>query len=315
MSKRGYISRYLLLLKKLQQQPYANFKEIEEYLDYQFQFLQQRDDHLNIGFSQRTLQRDIKEIDIMFGITIEYSPRQRGYFIVQKSSENMNFTRMLEAFDMFQSLNLAQDLAPHVHLEKRKPQGTEHLYGLLHAIKNRYRVMFTYEKFHEEEFSQRQTEPLVLKEYRNRWYLLAKDCGDGMIKTFALDRITHLQISNQLFDFPMGYNVEEYFNFCFGIERPNKGKPEEILLSVTAHQAKYIKTLPLHYTQEIVKENEDEAWVKLKVFPTHDLYMEIMSLGEQVKVLKPKGLAEKVADGHRSAWMKYERVDDRPTQE
>jgi predicted DNA-binding transcriptional regulator YafY len=308
MSKRGYISRYLLLLKKLQQKPYASFKEIEEYLDYQFQFLQQRDDHLTIGFSQRTLQRDIKEIDVMFGITIEYSPRMKGYFIVQKSSENMNFTRMLEAFDMFQSLNLAQDLTPYVHLEKGKPQGTEHLYGLLHAIKNRYRVMFTYEKFYEEEFSQRHTEPLALKEYRNRWYLLAKDCGDGSIKTFALDRISMLQISNHIFVVPEGHNVEEYFTFCFGIERPNNGKPEEILLSLSTHQAKYIKTLPLHYTQEIVMENEDEVRVKLEVFPTHDLYMEIMSLGEQVKVLKPKSLARKVAEGHKTAWMKYEKA-------
>ncbi len=43
---------------------------------------------------------------------------------------------MMEAFDMFNSLNLAQDLAPLIYMEKRRPQGTENLYGLLDAIKN-----------------------------------------------------------------------------------------------------------------------------------------------------------------------------------
>ena len=35
---------------------------------------------------------------------------------------------MIEAFDMFNSLNLARDLAPFIHLGKRRPQGTENLW-------------------------------------------------------------------------------------------------------------------------------------------------------------------------------------------
>ena len=52
----------------------------------------------------------------------------------------MNFQRMIEAFDMFNSLNLAQDMTPFIHLEKRKPQRTENLYGILHAIKNKFQM-------------------------------------------------------------------------------------------------------------------------------------------------------------------------------
>ena len=90
----------------------------------------------------------------------------------------MNFQRMMEAFDMFNSLNLAQDLTPFIHLEKRRPQGTENLYGLLHAIKNRLQIKFTYQKFWEEELSQRLAEPYALKEFKNRWYIMAKDSKD-----------------------------------------------------------------------------------------------------------------------------------------
>ena len=141
MSKRGYISRYLLILKKLKTKPYSNFEELLSYIENQFEFLQMQDDTLNIGFSKRTLQRDIKEIRNVFGINIEYSKTHKGYFIDQNESENMNFQRMIEAIDLLNTLNIAQDLQPFVHLEKRKPQGTDNMYGLLHAIKNRFRVI------------------------------------------------------------------------------------------------------------------------------------------------------------------------------
>jgi hypothetical protein len=116
MSKRGYISRYLLILKKLKAKPYCSYEELQGYIES---------------------QRDIREIKNLFGVDIEYSSSGKGYFISQSEMENMNFQRMIEAFDMFNSLNLAQDLTPFIHLEKRRPQGTENLYGLLHAIKNK----------------------------------------------------------------------------------------------------------------------------------------------------------------------------------
>jgi hypothetical protein len=66
-----------------------------------------------------------------------------GYFINQSEAENMNFQRIMEAFNMFNSLNLAQDLTPFFHLEKHGPQGIENSYGLLYAIKSRVQKKYT----------------------------------------------------------------------------------------------------------------------------------------------------------------------------
>ena len=41
------------------------------------------------------------------------------------SDNRPEFQRMIEAFDMFNSLNLTQDLAPFIHMEKRKPHFAE----------------------------------------------------------------------------------------------------------------------------------------------------------------------------------------------
>lgn len=305
MSKRAYISRYLLILKKLKVKPYSTYLEIQAYIENQFEYMQMLDEDFQIGSSKRTLQRDITEIRNVFGVDIEYSKSQKGYFINQNEAENMNFQRMMEAFEIFNSLNIAQDLAPFVHLEKRKPQGTENLYGLLHAIKNNFQIKFEYQKFWEEESQQRLAEPYALKEFKSRWYIIAKDNKDATVKSFALDRLTHLEISNRKFDFPKNYNIEESYRYCFGIISPNEEEPQDILLSFDPYQGKYIKTLPLHESQQVIIYNEKELQVKLKLCVTHDLLMELLSFGDNVKVLQPKSLAEEIKLAHQKAFKQY----------
>ncbi len=264
-----------------------------------------QDDTLNIAFSQRTLQRDIREINNIFGIDIEYSKSNKGYFIGQSARENMNFQRMIEAFDMFNSLNLAQDLTPFVHLEKRRPQGTENLYGLLHAIKNRLKIKFSYQKFWEEEISERLIDPYALKEFKNRWYILAKDNHDSRVKSFALDRMSRLEITNIGFVLPANYDAEESYRYCFGIISPNDENPQEIILSFDPFQGKYIKTLPLHETQQVLIDNQDELQIKLHLHITHDLLMELLSFGNNMKVIKPKSLANEIKAAHKRAFEQY----------
>ena len=115
MSKRAYISRYLIILKKLKAKPYPNYEDLLIHIEKQMEYLQMQDDTLNMGFSKRTLQRDIKEICNIFGITIEYSKSAKGYFISGNETENLHSQRMMEAFDLFNYLNLAQDLTPFLH--------------------------------------------------------------------------------------------------------------------------------------------------------------------------------------------------------
>jgi hypothetical protein len=305
MSKRGYISRYSLILKKLKVKPFSSFEELQSYFDNQVDYLQMQDDTLSIGFSKRTFQRDLKEIRNIFGIDIEFSKSQKGYFISQNETENMNFQRIIEAFDMFNSLNLAQDLKPFIHLEKRRPQGTENLYGLLHAIKNKLQIKFSYQKFWEEEPNTRTVEPYALKEFKNRWYILANDMSDSRIKSFALDRLTNLDITKKSFNYPKTFNIEETYRYCFGIINPNGKNPEEIILSFDPYQGKYIKSLPLHDTQQILIDNETELQVKLNLCITFDFVMELLSFADNMKVIKPKSLIREIKEAHERAFKLY----------
>lgn len=68
-------------------------------------------------------------------------------------------------------MNLTYRPSKHIHFEKRKPQRTEHLYGVLHAIKNQIQIIFVYQKYWVDELTERIVELYALKEFNNKWYV------------------------------------------------------------------------------------------------------------------------------------------------
>lgn len=283
MSKRESIARYNLIIKKLRKHP-ASFAEIADYLALESELQE-----YNFNVSKRTFQRDLDDIRSLYNIDIQFDFSRKVYFLDFDEQSDVN-ERILEAFDTFNALNLSDRLSNNIHFEKRRPQGTENLYGLLHAIKNQLQIKFTYQKFWEHELTKRNVEPYALKEFRNRWYVLSNDLKDNKVKSFALDRLSDLDITKKRFQFPDDFNVNKHYKYCFGIISPNRHKPEEIELSFDPFQGKYIKTLPLHESQQILIDNEEELRIKLTLFITHDFFMELLSYGENLRVIRPECL-------------------------
>ena len=283
-----------MIIKRLRRVP-ATLREIQDYLGLESE-LQGYDYRI----SARTFQRDLEDIRSLYDIDIQYDHSIRAYRIVHRQQAELT-ERILEAFDTFNALNIRDRLSDHIHFETRRPQGTEHLYGLLHAIRNNVRVVFTYQKFLDDEISIRTVEPYILKEFRDRWYLIGKDINDQNIKSFGLDRLTDLEISKKSFMFPENFDPAEHFRYSFGIMSPNADAPSDIILSFEPLQGKYIKTMPLHHTQEIIADNEQELRIKLRLYITHDFVMELLSYGDGVEVIDPEGLREEiVAIYHRA---------------
>ncbi len=305
MSKRAYISRYLLIIKKLKTKPYTTYEELKGYIENQLEYLQMQDDSLVLGFSKRTFQRDLREIRNLFGIDIMYDRFEKGYFILDAEAENLNFQRMMEAFHLFNSLKLAQVLHTSVYPEKRRPQGTENMAGLIHAINHRQKVRFTYQKFWETNITHREVCPYALKEAQQRWYLLALEEPGGPVKSFGLDRMHSLEILGHKFEMPAHYNAEESYRYSFGIIGSEKERPVEIVLSFTPVQGKYIKSLPLHHSQNILIDNNEELRISLKLHITYDFEMELLRYGDSLKVINPKSLAESIKTKHENAFRRY----------
>ena len=288
MSKRESTARLILIVNKLRKKS-SSLKEILDYLDEESDL-----QGYNYRISTRTFQRDLEDIRSLYNIDIQYDFSTKVYYLENEEQQDTMKERILEAFDTFNALNVCDRISKYIHFEKRRPQGTENLYGLIHAIKNSKCISFNYAKFWDDFTTKRTIEPYALKEFSNRWYVMGKDLKDGAIKTFALDRLSDFQILNTAFVYPTNFNIEKHFEFCFGIISPNDEKPQKITLTFDAHQGKYIKTLPLHATQRIIKDTKDELQIELTLCITHDFIMEILSYGDTVEVLGPQRLIDEI---------------------
>ncbi len=299
MAKQDIIMRYNLIIKKLRRQP-STFREIADYLDMESEI-----QGLDFRISKRTFHRTVDEIRSIYNIDIKFDRPGMRYFI-HTDENSMVSERILEAFDLFNALNITDRLSGHIHFESRQPQGTEYLYGLLHAIRNKLQVNFRYQKFVDDFPQDRTLEPYALKEAKYRWYVIGLDIQDRKMKSFSLDRMKSLDITRKNFRYPMKFDAESFYKNSFGIITPEKGSPSEVVLSFKPLQGKFIKTLPLHPSQEILVDNDRELRVKLSVYLTHDLLMEILSMGENVKVIKPVKLVRQVKSALQEALAAYE---------
>ena len=300
MSQRLITLRHNLIINKLRQQKHATFREICGYLE------RESDLHgENLTISKRTFVRDMAEIGEIYGIYIKYDFSVRSYFIEDDFAEDVQ-NRRLEALDVFNALKIKERQQKAILLDNRKSTGTEHIYGLLHAINNRLQVTFEYQKFYEEHRTNRRVSPLAIKEFRLRWFLLARDDKDSRIKFFALDRMSALEIQNgAMFKDDSDFNPAEYMKFAFGATVVEGEEPQEVVLSLTPYQGKYIKTLPLHNSQKILVDNDSELRISIKICLTHDFKTEILSLGENVKILGPQRLIDELKAIYKNALEKY----------
>ena len=289
MAKKDSINRYNLIINKVRKYP-CTFKEVISFLEEQSGL-----QGIDLTISKRTFQRDLEDIRTIFNIDIQFDYSRKVYYIVEEGAPEYN-DRILEAFDTFNALNITDRISNFINFENRRPKGTENLYGMVHAIKNKFKISYTYYKFWNETPTERTVEPFALKEFKNRWYLIAKDDKDERIKIFALDRLSGLNISSRHFKSDDTYNVENHFKYCFGIITPDDltDKPEEIILSLKPFQGKYIKSLPLHSTQKVLVDNDKELRISLTLHITFDFVMELISLAENLTVIQPESLMKEI---------------------
>ena len=304
MSKQGYIARYFNIVRKLSQQKYCSFENLERFLEREFEMLQINDDTLEFNFSKRTLQRDIKEIRNVLGIDIMYSRSQKGYYIIQDDYSSDLFLKTLEEINSFSALKLTNSLESIVYLEKRKPKRAEFLPDIVQAIKRKKKIEFHYQKFGEEKETIRKVSPIAIREHNNRWYLIADD--KGTVKNFGLERMNKVKILSDKIDDNIEFNYDDKYKFAFGIIVPTDEKPEKIVLSVTKKQAEYLQSLPLHESQEVIETKNNEVLIGLELFLTDDFISEILAMSRTVTIIEPKKLKDKVKSILKETLGKYE---------
>lgn len=269
----------------------ATYPEIADYLESQF-----AEKGLELKFTERTFQRDKLAIADVFGIQISYSRKKNAHFIEEEELE-LSQESVFDQLLLVEAYRETKGKADVMFFEPRRARGLEHLNGLIHAITQKKVLSFTYQKFWENEKSSKVVMPYALREFKNRWYLLAADYQSKnpsfLLKTYGLDRISDLNISNTSFK-RENIDIEKAYKNSFGIISTLGKETQEILLKFDREQANYVKALPLHHSQTVIAENETETIFRVSLVPTYDFQREILSYGKRVQVLAPESFIQEL---------------------
>ena len=171
-------------------------------------------------------------------------------------------------------------------------RGSKYLSPLLHAARNNHPVILSYRKFSGEAQKKYSVHPYLLKEYRNRWYLLAWDPKMEFIRTFGCDRIKSINTDeNTKFTTSSEFDADKYFSHTVGITVFDNSPPVKVTLECDPILARYLTSQPLHRSQKITNQG-DVYTITLNVIITYELIQWIMGYSAEIKVCSPQSLKE-----------------------
>lgn len=258
----------------------------------------ERNDLLSGGqnYPKRTFESHRQNIEEVFNILIDCDRRTNRYFISDREelkNQNHVLKWLVETFNLNDVVGQSKNLKDRIGLEDI-PAGQGYLVDLLDAMNHNQTFDMEYQKFYADEKKlYRNMEPYGVQIFQRRWYVLARYPENDTLHTYSLDRIVSLKKNESTFTMPKDFSISDFFSDCFGIIKDATPK-QHIVLKANAFQAKYLKTLPLHESQEIVSEDSEFTTFSYYIRPTFDFKQKILSYMGNVEVVEPQSFRDEI---------------------
>ena len=293
------------------------------------------------GVSKRTIQGDIQvmrsdKLGYNAPIVVRekkfYEYEEHDYSIhnspvssadLDKMKEVISVMKQLNGFNYFDDMNeiitrLENNLSKQTHQQPNYIQfeenpllkGLEHLNRLYQAIVKKQPLLISYQSFKakNQEPKQQVYYPYLLKEYRNRWFLLAKSRKDKNLYTLALDRIVEFyELANEPFVDEQEIDFDTYYNNAIGVTKSVKEREQRVVFRVNKKLAPYVVTKPIHATQKVLEVTDEGTLFSIEVVHNFELERELLGFGEEIEVLAPRLVKKRIKTRLEKALEKYKK--------
>lgn len=190
-----------------------------------------------------------------------------------------------------------------IHLDKNEQlKGLEFIDVIYEAIQNKKVIEVTYQSFNARKSSAMKVHPQLLKEFNNRWFVLATHKGKFI--TLALDRIIKIEIIDDLEYLDLEVNGDEYYKEVVGVTVSNS-RAQSVQFWIDKKNAPYVITKPFHASQRTIETREDGTIFNILVQVNFELERLILGFGDSIEVLKPLKLRERMQKKLRTAIRNY----------
>ena len=273
-----------------------------------------------------TIEKDLFAMRLEHDAPIKYNKREGGYFYTDPNfSINdipltnddvtsikfaINTLKQFREVDMFKQFGSAidkivdritisddprdKDISNYVQFEiALSSSGNEFLSPLLGAIRGSNFATFEYTSFVTNKSKHRKVVPLLLKEYRNRWYLISFDLEKKAVITYALERMSEVEILEEVGLKPLDFEPDLFFKHAVGITS-SEDEPTVIVFKADNISAKYIISQPFHSSQRLVKEGKNKTTFELRVLISEEFIRSILSYAGGIEIVEPSEFREEI---------------------
>lgn len=276
----------------------------------------------DVYISKRTIQLDIQQMrsdKLGYNAPIEvyerkfYRYAEVGYSImnipvtdtdVKIMSEAIQVLRQFKDFSLFKEMDgVLQRLEDSVyasqktnkaiiHLDKNEQlKGLEYIDPVYNAIQQKKVLNVTYQSFKARQASDMIIHPQLLKEFNNRWFILASHKNKHV--TLALDRIQNITSIDTIAYIDLEIDGDTYYKDVIGVTVSNT-RSQNIVFSIDNKLAPYVITKPFHKSQQIVRKTREVVIFTMKVQINFEMERMLLGYGDSIEILKPEKLRKRM---------------------
>ena len=329
ITKEAY-SRYLAIDNCLRRKQGATLQKLIEFVS----------DKLARPIAERTIQQDLQMMrydqSLGFEAPIVFDRTRKVYLY---SDENYSIQRMPVSADDLNGIDFAisllnqfkqipiikefedaiQKIAASVQLNREalgeenyfyfntnnSYKGIEFIEKIGKAIRQKNSIEISYQSFQQNKAKTHLIDPLFIREYKGRFYLIGNSNAKNTSKTltFSFDRLKEVTLTDLTFE-AQQIDKKEFYENTFGVTVTDQ-KPEEVELFFNAIQANYILSQPMHSSQKVLKQTKEGVTIALKTQINKELVMQLLSYGAGVKVKKPASLKREIKEELKKAIDQY----------
>jgi len=247
---------YIKILKYLDEQNAREFyPKTKDILSYINASLSDEDKK-----AERTINRYLNDVQEVFDVSInKKSGSKSGYIIDKELSADLN--EIYKAIQLFEraslfhkTLSRSSKALRYFSFDTLNFQGLDKIDTIVKAISNRNLIEITHKRFDTNLVSTREVEPHLIKEYLNRWYLIAFDLSKNDFRTFGLDRLVDVKILKKKFKKHRTEEVKERFEQTIGLVYT---PPQKVILTFETRQGRYFRANPWHPNYKVLKDDKN----------------------------------------------------------
>jgi predicted DNA-binding transcriptional regulator YafY len=137
----------------------------------------------------------------------------------------------------------------------------------------------------------RKVAPYKIWFFDGTFYLIG-NCGlRDDVRIFALDRIKTIEHTDEIFEMPDDFNIDDFMKSSFGVFQ---GEPVRVRIWFAADIAEYIREKTWHETQRIETQKDGSIIFEAEVAGTKEIEFWVLKWGAKAKVLTPESLRDEI---------------------